>query len=45
MHEQMLNEINGNIIYKESWGLRNLAYPIKKIKFYEFMNIELPKQY
>ena len=44
-HEQMLNEINGNIIYKESWGLRNLAYPIKENKkaFYEFMNIELPQ--
>ena len=44
-HEQMLNEINGSIIYKESWGLRNLAYPIKENKkaFYEFMNIELPQ--
>ena len=45
-HEQMLNEINGNIIYKESWGLRNLAYPIKENKkaFYEFMNIDIPQK-
>ena len=44
-HEQTLGELNGNVIYKESWGLRNLAYPIKENKkaFYEFMNIELPQ--
>ena len=44
-HEQTLNDLEGNIIYKESWGLRNLAYPIKENKkaFYEFMNIELPQ--
>ena len=32
-------------MYKESWGLRSLAYPIKENKkaFYEFMNIELPQ--
>ena len=36
---------DGNIIYKESWGLRSLAYPIKENRkaFYEFMNIELPQ--
>ena len=40
-----IRKINGSIIYKESWGLRNLAYPIKENKkaFYEFMNIELPQ--
>ena len=44
-HEETLNELSGNIVYKESWGLRNLAYPIKENKkaFYEFMNIELPQ--
>ena len=44
-HEQILNELDGKMIYKESWGLRNLAYPIKENKkaFYEFMNIELPQ--
>ena len=44
-HEQTLNELNGKMIYKESWGLRNLAYPIKENKkaFYEFMNIEIPQ--
>ena len=45
VHEQTLGELDGNIVYKESWGLRNLAYPIKENKkaFYEFMNIELPQ--
>ena len=45
VHEQTLGELDGNVIYKESWGLRNLAYPIKENKkaFYEFMNIELPQ--
>ena len=45
-HQDELNGLNGNIVYKESWGLRNLAYPIKNNKkaFYEFMNIEIPQQ-
>ncbi len=45
VHEQTLGELEGNVVYKESWGLRNLAYPIKENKkaFYEFMNIELPQ--
>ena len=45
MHEQTLDELEGKMIYKESWGLRSLAYPIKENKkaFYEFMNIELPQ--
>ncbi len=44
-HEQTLGELEGNVVYKESWGLRSLAYPIKENKkaFYEFMNIELPQ--
>ena len=43
VHEQTLSELEGNVVYKESWGLRSLAYPIKENKkaFYEFMNIEL----
>ena len=38
------SELNGSIKYNESWGLRNLAYPINNNKkaFYEFMNIEIP---
>ncbi len=46
VHENDLKELNGNVIYKESWGLRNLAYPIKENKkaFYEFMNIEMPQE-
>ena len=42
-HENTLLELKGSIIYKESWGLRSLAYPINENKkaFYEFMNIEM----
>tara|TARA_B100000674_G_C37505309_1_gene762310 strand:+ start:41 stop:367 length:327 start_codon:yes stop_codon:yes gene_type:complete len=45
-HEEMINGLEGNIISKESWGLRNLAYPINKNKkaFYELMNIDIPNQ-
>ena len=41
VHEETLNELQANVVYKESWGLRNLAYPIRDNKkaFYEFMNI------
>ena len=44
-HENTLSELEGSIIYKESWGLRSLAYPINENKkaFYEFMNIEMPQ--
>ena len=45
-HLDMLSELSGNIVYQESWGMRNLAYPIKNNKkaFYEFMNIEMPQE-
>ena len=45
-HTDMVSELNGNVVYQESWGMRNLAYPIKNNKkaFYEFMNIEMPQQ-
>lgn len=45
-HIEMLSELNGNIVYNESWGMRNLAYPIKNNKkaFYEFMNVEMPQE-
>ena len=45
-HTDMVSELNGNIVYQESWGMRNLAYPIKNNKkaFYEFMNIEMPQE-
>ncbi len=44
-YEETINELDGNIVYKESWGLRNLAYPIKENKkaFYEFMNVDMPQ--
>ena len=43
-HSDTITELNGSIKYNESWGLRNLAYPINNNKkaFYEFMNIEIP---
>ena len=45
-HTDMVSELNGNVVYQESWGMRNLAYPIKNNKkaFYEFMNIEMPQK-
>ena len=45
-HDNIISELSGSIAYKESWGLRNLAYPIKKNKkaFYEFMNINIPEK-
>ena len=45
VHEQTLGELDGNVVYKESWGLRSLAYPIKENKkaFYEFMNVDMPQ--
>ena len=45
-HIDMLSELKGNVVYQESWGMRNLAYPIKNNKkaFYEFMNIEMPQE-
>ncbi len=43
-HTDTITELNGSVKYNESWGLRNLAYPINNNKraFYEFMNIEIP---
>ena len=45
-HTDMVSELNGNVVYQESWGMRNLAYPIKNNRkaFYEFMNIEMPQE-
>ena len=45
-HADLVSELKGNVVYQESWGMRNLAYPIKNNKkaFYEFMNIEMPQE-
>ena len=45
-HADMVSQLSGNVVYQESWGMRNLAYPIKNNKkaFYEFMNIEMPQE-
>ena len=41
-HEQTLSEFKGNVLYKESWGLRSLAYRIKKNRkgHYVMLNME-----
>ena len=45
-HEKTISDMDGKIVYKESWGLKNLSYPIKNNKraFYEYMNIEMPNE-
>ena len=44
-YEDTISELDGSVIYKESWGLRNLAYPIKENKkaFYQYMNVDMPQ--
>ena len=43
-HKKLIQELGGEVVYEESWGLRNLAYIIKDNKkaFYQFMNISMP---
>jgi small subunit ribosomal protein S6 len=43
-HKDLIKELGGEVIYEESWGLRNLAYIINDNKkaFYQFMNIDMP---
>ena len=43
-HKDLIKELGGEVIYEESWGLRNLAYMINDNKkaFYQFMNIDMP---
>lgn len=45
-HEKIISEMNGTVVYKENWGLKNLSYPIKNNKkaFYGYMNIEMPSE-
>ena len=33
-HTDMVSELSGNVVYQESWGMRNLAYPIKNNRFF-----------
>lgn len=44
-HKDMIKELGGEVVYEESWGLRNLAYMIKENKkaFYQFMNVNMPE--
>ena len=44
-HKDMIKELGGEVVYEESWGLRNLAYVIKDNKkaFYQFMNVNMPR--
>ena len=43
-HKELIKELGGEVVYEESWGLRNLAYMIKDNKkaLYQFMNISIP---
>ena len=43
-HKDLIRELGGEVVYEESWGLRNLAYMINDNKkaFYQFMNINMP---
>ena len=43
-HKDMIKDLGGEVVYEESWGLRNLAYMIKDNKkaFYQFMNVNMP---
>jgi len=43
-YEKVLTENAGKVISKEYWGLKNLAYPIKKNKrgHYTLLNVEGP---
>ena len=43
-HKDLIKELGGEVVYEESWGLRNLAYMINDNKkaFYQFMNIDMP---
>ena len=45
-HEKTISEFQGTVVYKESWGLKNLSYPIKNNKkaFYQYMNIEMSNE-
>lgn len=44
VYEKVLQDHQGVLVNKEYWGLKNLAYPIKKNKrgHYMFLNIEAP---
>ena len=44
-HKDLIKELGGEVVYEESWGLRNLAYMINDNKkaFYQFMNIDMPR--
>ena len=45
-HEQIISDFKGSIVSKESWGLRNLAYPIKNNKkaFYELIKLDITSE-
>ena len=43
-YKKLLKELNAKIVHEESWGLKKLAYPIKKKNsgFYQLFQIESP---
>lgn len=46
VYSRVLSENNGKVVNDEYWGLRNLAYPIKKNKrgHYIMLNIDAPSE-
>jgi len=42
--EQLIKNNKGNIIHKENWGLKKMAYPIKKknMGFYQLLQFDAP---
>lgn len=43
-YKKLLKELGAKIVHEESWGLKKLAYPIKKKNsgFYQLFQIEAP---
>lgn len=43
-YKKLLKDLGANIVHEESWGLKKLAYPIKKKNsgFYQLFQIEAP---
>ncbi len=44
--KSLLKDAGANIVKEDVWGMRRLAYPIKKYDsgFYAILNVDLPRQ-
>lgn len=45
-YRKILKDLNAKIVHEENWGLKKLAYPIKKKNsgYYQFFQIEAPAE-